>query len=72
MINQSCTVTFDYFIPQDLSTTPWILLVSTGIHTHIPPPPTKQPSWIINKITKIIRQINDPNLTYCKYLLIKD
>jgi hypothetical protein len=58
-----CDVQFNQFIPIDLGSTPYIIWVSHGKHSHPPPPPTKTPEQYLNEILGIIRRINDPSLT---------
>jgi hypothetical protein len=54
---------FNALIPIDLDQCPYILFISHGVHKHPPPPPTKAPERIIQNITRIIQEIQDPSLT---------
>lgn len=67
LIKVSCDVIFEYIIPIDINKTPWILLVSTGIHSHQPPPPVKTPIAILNGLIKVIKRLSSPVITNSKY-----
>ncbi|CAG8813574.1 11359_t:CDS:2, partial [Gigaspora rosea] len=54
IINKSCDITFYKFIPCDLKKTPYVILVSKGIHKHLLPPPERVPKEIMNKLKTMI------------------
>jgi hypothetical protein len=58
-----CDVQFVFFEPEDLQETPYLLWVSYGSHTHLPPPPVKTPKDIFDDVVAIVRRISDPALT---------
>ena len=58
-----CNVEFQLFVPEDLSDCPFIIWVSTGVHTHPPPPPTATPEVLIKGLIDTIQKIPDPTLT---------
>lgn len=65
-----CSVTFNIIIPVDIERVPYMILVSTGIHTHIPPPP-----WLVSKdsvedILRIVQPILYPGITRSKFVRI--
>jgi hypothetical protein len=76
----TCQVKFEIFKPLDQEAYPYLIWVSTGIHTHPPPPPIKIPIQYCTEIFSILRRINNPTLTtgkcirnafkiYSKYIL---
>lgn len=64
-----CHVLFDYFEPENLRETPFIIWVSRGTHTHPPPPPSKIPDVHRRSLVALLGVIKDPTLTFRKYLL---
>ena len=46
IIHKSCGVKYSKFIPLDLEKYPYVILISKGIHSHPPPPPSCVPSTI--------------------------
>jgi hypothetical protein len=72
MEKHNCKVQFILFSPLDLNTTPYLIWISIGEHTHPPPPSTRTPIMYAEDITSIIRRIQCPDLTtgiYFKYIL---
>ena len=67
LLSKSCNVKFHFYIPQNLEQSPYVILVSTGIHTHPPPPPVKPPSQIVRALVTVIQQMNTLNLTGSMY-----
>ncbi|PKY61711.1 hypothetical protein RhiirA4_432001, partial [Rhizophagus irregularis] len=43
IISQKCNVQFNSFVPEDLKCSPFIAIVSKGVHCHLPPPPVTTP-----------------------------
>jgi len=66
MIGISCEVKWNFYIPINLHSIPFILLTSHGTHVHPPPPPKKTPRDIVQGILQILQKINDPNITLSK------
>ncbi|CAB4403556.1 unnamed protein product [Rhizophagus irregularis] len=68
IIQKSCGVKYSKLIPLDLNKCPYIILVSRGIHSHSPPPPSRVPISIHNRLQELINQANsdtiDVNPTY--------
>jgi hypothetical protein len=54
LIGQTCSTKFYKIIPLDLEKTPYVILISKGIHTHHPPPPSNVPLEIMEKLKKIL------------------
>ncbi|RKF80996.1 hypothetical protein GcM1_187008, partial [Golovinomyces cichoracearum] len=44
MIQHPCNVQFTVYIPKNLMLKPWAILISHGIHNHVPPPPKRSRS----------------------------
>jgi hypothetical protein len=63
MLRHACKVQFILFSPLDLNTTPYLIWISIGEHTHPPPPSTRTPIMYAEDITNIIRRIQCPELT---------
>lgn len=75
MQKMTCNVRFRIYIPEDLEACPYAIFLSTGIHTHPPPPPNKPPQLIMDEILDLIRRMQNPDLTLSKltsYLLVID
>ena len=64
----SCEVEFHILIPENLNISPYILLISHGIHTHPPPPPNKPPQAIISTVLDIIQSMRNPDFALRKSL----
>ncbi|CAB5195378.1 unnamed protein product [Rhizophagus irregularis] len=54
IVEHKCKNKFYKIIPLDLKKTPYVILISKGIHTHHPPPPSNVPSDITEKLKKMI------------------
>ena len=54
-----CNVKFHKIIPLDFKTTPYVILVCKGIHSHPPPLPLQVPLEIINKLKSLIKSTSD-------------
>ena len=67
MHRHPCNVQFILFTPFDLTATPYLVWISTGEHTHPPPPSTRTPTMYAEDITNIIRRIQCPELTTGMY-----
>jgi hypothetical protein len=61
-----CKVQFNFIVPDDLHTTPYIILSSHGRHLHPPPPPSKAPHILMNGVIDVINRLQSPALTLCK------
>ena len=46
-------------VPYDIKNYPYVILISKGIHKHSPPPPSKVPNEIINKLKTIIEEASE-------------
>jgi hypothetical protein len=53
IVEQKCNVKFYKIIPLDLEKTPYVILISKGLHTHHPPPPSNIPLEIMEKLKKM-------------------
>jgi hypothetical protein len=62
-----CKVVFNIFRPINLQETPYIIWVSSGLHSHPPPPPSRTPDQYLKEILQVIQRIQDPSLTLSKY-----
>jgi hypothetical protein len=40
-----------------------MIFLSTGTHSHPPPPPNKPPAQLVQELTQVVRRMRDPNLT---------
>ena len=58
IIQKSCGVKYSKLIPIDLEKCPYIILVSRGIHSHPPPPPSCVPISISTRLKDLINQAN--------------
>ncbi|CAB4417119.1 unnamed protein product [Rhizophagus irregularis] len=54
IVEHKCNNKFYKIIPLDLEKTPYVILISKGIHNHHPPPPSNVPSDITEKLKKMI------------------
>ena len=59
IIKKSCNVIFYKLIPYDLEKTPYVILVSKGIHEHPPPPPGRIPQEITYKLKAMIEEAHN-------------
>ena len=59
IIKKSCNVIFYKLIPYDLEKTPYVILVSKGIHEHPPPPPRRIPQEITYKLKAMIKEAHN-------------
>ncbi|PKK63721.1 hypothetical protein RhiirC2_716774 [Rhizophagus irregularis] len=59
IIRKICGVKYTKIIPHDLEKCPYIILISKGIHSHPPPPPSHVPVTIWDRLQELIRQAND-------------
>ena len=63
LVMKGCGVIFHILIPEDLTSTPYILFTTHRVHTHPPPPPNITPKRLVSDITDLVKRIRDPNLT---------
>lgn len=54
---------FNIIIPLNTSRTPYMVIVSTGVHTHIPPPPWLVDQDHIEDILNVLQPILYPGIT---------
>jgi len=54
IVKKDCDVVFYKLIPYDLKNTPYVVLVSKGIHKHPPPPPGRIPQEVTYKLKTMI------------------
>ena len=59
IIKKSCNVIFYKLIPYDLEKTPYVILVSKGIHEHPPPPPGRITQEITYKLKAMIEEAHN-------------
>ncbi|RIB08981.1 hypothetical protein C2G38_2210110 [Gigaspora rosea] len=59
----NCPVKFYHILPDNLTECLFIVMISTGVHNHLPPPPN-----IMENLQKIINNEYDLDLTACKLL----
>ncbi|CAB4396483.1 unnamed protein product [Rhizophagus irregularis] len=59
IIKKGCNVIFYKLIPYDLEKTPYVILVSKGIHTHPPPPPERTPQEVTYKLKVMIETAHE-------------
>lgn len=67
LVKQTCDVIFNIIIPANTQRVPYVILVSTGSHTHVPPPP-----WLIGpdemeEVLRVLQPILRPGTTRCKF-----
>jgi hypothetical protein len=58
-----CGVHFHWLTPRNLVKYPFFLFLSTGIHTHPPPPPSCTPKKVMQDLTELVREMQYPGLT---------
>jgi hypothetical protein len=65
LVHQSCKVVFDAIIPvyEERQTTPYMIFISTGTHSHPPPPPNIPPERLVQELKDIISRLKNPDLT---------
>ncbi|PKY61969.1 hypothetical protein RhiirA4_432188 [Rhizophagus irregularis] len=59
---KTCGVKYFKIIPHDIKSCPYVILVSKGIHSHPPPPPSCVPLTIRSRLQELIHQANDNNV----------
>ena len=62
----SCNVEYFILIPKEIRITPYYILISSGIHSHIPPPPHLILPDELEEIKGILHPMLTPTLTRCK------
>jgi hypothetical protein len=65
LTSMGCRVEFNFLVPIDLKTTPYVIISSHGRHIHPPPPPSKGPESLMTGIIDIINRLQSPTLTLC-------
>lgn len=50
-------------LPDNLEQYPYIIWTSHGIHTHLPPPPTRAPPELVEELQSVIRRATDASTT---------
>jgi len=68
IIRKNCSVKFYSYVPTNLQDHPYIVIISKGVHSHPPPPPTKTPVDIVSELQKIINNENVIDLTMRRLL----
>ncbi|KAF2809704.1 uncharacterized protein BDZ99DRAFT_387971, partial [Mytilinidion resinicola] len=63
LLQATCNVVFNIFVPKDRTECEYILFTSHGTHTHPPPPGRRTPQELIAGLMSVISRINDPALT---------
>jgi hypothetical protein len=63
-----CGVEFNFLVPIDLDTTPYVIISSHGRHSHPPPPPRKTPQELMEGVLEVIKRLQSPTLNLCKFL----
>ncbi|RIB07531.1 hypothetical protein C2G38_2214135 [Gigaspora rosea] len=59
----NCPIKFYHILLDNLTECPFIVMISTGVHNHPPPPPVKTPQNIMENLQKIINNEYDLDLT---------
>ena len=59
IVKKDCAVVFYKLIPYDLKNTPYVVLVSKGIHEHPSPPPERIPQEITYKLKAMIEEAHN-------------
>ncbi len=59
IVEQNCKTKFYKIIPLDLKETPYVILVSKGLHIHHPSPPSNIPLEIMEKLKKMLEELID-------------
>lgn len=59
IIEQNCQTKFYKIIPLDLEKTPYVILISVGLHTHHPPPPSNVPLEVMEKLKKMLETTSE-------------
>ncbi|CAG8579137.1 7905_t:CDS:10, partial [Cetraspora pellucida] len=59
IIKHQCDVKYYKIIPYNIKECPYVILISKGIHKHSPPPSTKVPNEITNKLKDIIKEASE-------------
>ncbi len=59
IIKKSCNVIFYKLIPYDLKKTPYVVLVSKGIHEHPPPSPERVSQEVTSKLKAIVETVHN-------------
>ena len=70
MTSEPCSVSFTVITPEDLDVTPYVLLHVRGMHSHLPPLPTKVLSQIRKVVYKLMVQSDRFNLSRGMLFLI--
>jgi hypothetical protein len=63
LLSKKCDVKFHFLWPENFIITPYIILISKGVHSHPPPPPVKPPSRILQEVVAVIQRMNTLTLT---------
>ncbi|CAG8480766.1 15892_t:CDS:2 [Cetraspora pellucida] len=70
LINKGqCPIKFYHILPNNLNECLFIVIISIGIHNHLPSPPTKTPYNIVKNLQKIIENEYDLDLIARKFLI---
>lgn len=56
--SNNCPTTYDIYVPQDLSTCPEIIVVSSHPHSHPPPLPVKTPGVFVVLLRSLLLELN--------------
>jgi hypothetical protein len=59
IIRRTCGVKYSKIVPLDIEKCPYVILISRGIHSHPPPPPSRVPITVRVRLQELIRQAND-------------
>lgn len=66
VLHSTCNVEWRFYLPK-LDLTPYIIMVSHGIHNHMPPPPESTPLEVISQLQEVLRASNRPPQTLRKW-----
>ncbi|KAF2690355.1 hypothetical protein K458DRAFT_289569, partial [Lentithecium fluviatile CBS 122367] len=66
--SQPCPVVWDILFPEDIQRVPYFLLIATGTHSHIPPPPFIAGEAQLQAIKNILHPMLTPALTRSQFL----
>ncbi|KAJ5885894.1 uncharacterized protein N7473_008568 [Penicillium subrubescens] len=68
LVRTECEVRFKIFQPINLLENPFVIFLSSGIHCHIPPPPSRPPRSILGEVLELIKRMQSPDLTTSLFL----
>lgn len=70
LVHRPCSVKFRLFKPRDIRNCPYIIWTSHGIHEHPLPPSSRTHRILLDNITSLIQQMDEPSSGTSSILLI--